>query len=220
MDRLCRACGRTFKHIGGTRGMFCSVICYRMYRAGSPPEYLRVEYVPLVCHQCGANFQRRKAEVRGGFHYCSQSCAGKTTGRLPKRAPRQPPVNKVCEVCGQPFLARASQVNPRFCSRACDGRYRSLHQTGAANPNYRHGTAPGSALQTAKRNYPFQCAICGWAIALEVHHITPKSRGGTNHPDNLALLCPNHHKMADLGLLPLDELQAALSALRLQTHVA
>ena len=41
-----------------------------------------------------------------------------------------------------------------------------------------------------------KCKVCDFAVEemLEVHHILPLSKGGTNEWFNLALLCPNCHK--------------------------
>ncbi len=38
-----------------------------------------------------------------------------------------------------------------------------------------------------------QCAICGNKDFLEIHHITPKTSGGTDDYDNLILLCASCH---------------------------
>jgi 5-methylcytosine-specific restriction endonuclease McrA len=35
----------------------------------------------------------------------------------------------------------------------------------------------------------FTCEKCGRAKNLTAHHIVPLSEGGTNHPDNIAVLC-------------------------------
>lgn len=51
------------------------------------------------------------------------------------------------------------------------------------------------------------CEVCGWKLpehlnagsevtAVHAHHIIPKQVGGTDAPENLALLCPNHHCIA------------------------
>lgn len=37
------------------------------------------------------------------------------------------------------------------------------------------------------------CEICGY-IGVEMHHIIPKSKGGTDVINNILFLCPNHHK--------------------------
>lgn len=39
----------------------------------------------------------------------------------------------------------------------------------------------------------YQCAICGNNDFLEVHHIIPKEKGGTDDYDNLILLCARCH---------------------------
>lgn len=40
-----------------------------------------------------------------------------------------------------------------------------------------------------------QCAVCGNKDYLEFHHITPKSKGGTDEYDNLILLCVCCHSI-------------------------
>ena len=49
-----------------------------------------------------------------------------------------------------------------------------------------------------------QCAYCGFGIeaVLEVAHLDQNRKN--NLLDNLAVLCPNCHKMHDLGLIPTD----------------
>jgi 5-methylcytosine-specific restriction protein A len=52
----------------------------------------------------------------------------------------------------------------------------------------------------------FKCQICTTSIMkkdgtmyIEAAHIEPKNRKGRETPDNILLLCPNHHKEFDLG---------------------
>lgn len=52
----------------------------------------------------------------------------------------------------------------------------------------------------------FKCQICDKQILkknggfyIEASHITPKSKKGLETPDNILILCPNHHKEFDLG---------------------
>lgn len=43
---------------------------------------------------------------------------------------------------------------------------------------------------------------CKETVALDVHHITPRSKGGTNRESNLVVLCPTHHTLSDRGAIP------------------
>jgi hypothetical protein len=52
----------------------------------------------------------------------------------------------------------------------------------------------------------FECQICGLSIKkkdgaryVEAAHIIPKRKKGKETPENIILLCPNHHKEFDLG---------------------
>lgn len=73
------------------------------------------------------------------------------------------------------------------------------------------------------KNYGYMCALCGWHLenitpngkvqhqgGCELHHITPYSEGGSNNANNLILLCPNCHKMADNEVISRDILRQHL----------
>lgn len=61
-----------------------------------------------------------------------------------------------------------------------------------------------SIMQLAKRTIAkilkranICCSICGWdKTSLDMHHIIPKSKNGTNEHSNLIALCPNCHRLA------------------------
>ena len=41
------------------------------------------------------------------------------------------------------------------------------------------------------------CSNCGWnKSSCDLHHIIPRSRGGSNDHTNLTILCPNCHRLA------------------------
>lgn len=85
----------------------------------------------------------------------------------------------------------------------------------------------GYTIQRVKHRlitlYSGSCAICNWratdelltiggntfySFGCELHHIEPVSSGGDESISNLILLCPNHHKQADLGIVSKEELRA------------
>jgi 5-methylcytosine-specific restriction endonuclease McrA len=39
----------------------------------------------------------------------------------------------------------------------------------------------------------YKCRVCGDGEGLTVHHITPRSEGGTDDPENLITLCDECH---------------------------
>jgi hypothetical protein len=55
-----------------------------------------------------------------------------------------------------------------------------------------------------------RCRICGFDVVTEVHHIIPVSQRGPGWLPNLITLCPNHHAMADRGLISVEELKRAI----------
>jgi predicted restriction endonuclease len=66
--------------------------------------------------------------------------------------------------------------------------------------------------------YDISCRICGWFIntdkiqrGCEIHHIIPVNKGGKDVFENCILLCPNHHKEADLGIIDKNDLLKLIS---------
>jgi len=54
--------------------------------------------------------------------------------------------------------------------------------------------------------YEGKCAICGFSDVVQIHHIKPRSVGGTDNISNLIVLCPNHHALHHLGLVDISNL--------------
>lgn len=64
-------------------------------------------------------------------------------------------------------------------------------------------------------NYEYKCAICGWSAPIgqggcDLHHIDSWKTSKNNTKENLILLCPNHHKLADAGIITKEELKTYL----------
>ena len=125
---------------------------------------------------------------------------------------------KLCVVCGKPITGRTSN-NRKYCSEHCarlaQGRKNVKHIS-------ERNTALAAIRSLVQSAYDYKCAICGWqntseemlngrgnlSHGCEIHHIVPASKGGTEEWTNLILLCPNHHKQANLGLISESELRA------------
>lgn len=66
----------------------------------------------------------------------------------------------------------------------------------------------GAWNMAMRRIYPNRCMKCGWDDAsCDTHHIVPKSKGGKFTIENGIILCPNHHRMADFGMISESELR-------------
>lgn len=172
--------------------------------------------VRLTCSLCGVVFERHPHKVRAkNGHYCSWRCFALDKSAVlranPELADMGQRLTRDCLVCGESFAFKPKRINSaRYCSRRCQLVGGILPDyRGEANPNYRHGQSRSAVYQLMKRWAEKKCAICGWDISVDIHHIVPIREGGKNTDDNLILLCPNHHRMADMGLLSREEMREA-----------
>jgi len=127
---------------------------------------------------------------------------------------------RICPICGIEFQIEGNARNRKYCSVKCLRRsgitQKKLKGISARSGNY------NDRIRLA-RYYGLKCRICGWSLpqktiydngiiskmgGCEMHHITPVSEGGGDGRENLILLCPNHHKEADYGIITRDELSS------------
>lgn len=133
---------------------------------------------------------------------------------------------RYCTVCGKELPSNAGN-NRKYCSEACIRKHES-HKYGERIAN-RAGNI-NKVAHLVYKAYECKCALCGWqatadivtykgkiqyAHGNEIHHITQISDGGEENPHNIILLCPNHHKQADLGLISTEELRKHTKNFRL-----
>lgn len=130
---------------------------------------------------------------------------------------------KICLECGKEFTyTKHGGAERKYCSLACQRRATANNHnrhTPERVSNYGH---KGYLSKTIINRYSGRCAICGWraseelitvrkrkqyAYGNEIHHIIAVEDGGQAEESNLILLCPNHHKQANLGLISIEELQ-------------
>lgn len=200
----CKGCGSEFTQYRNQ--LFCSHKCYIEFTRNNPERSRRVEYVALICPVCNKEFQRNRQQVKSDKSYCSRKCAGTVSGGKAQRSKTSvASTYKKCLSCGKEFKTHGGK-DSKYCSRLCFNKHRSENGWGDNNPNYRHGTNRSTAISVAKRHFNMSCMICGFDIAVTIHHIKPISDGGKNNPDNLSVLCPNHHAMVHKGLIQDSEL--------------
>lgn len=126
---------------------------------------------------------------------------------------------KICEYCGNPIPDTRKANNVKYCSLKCSRAADKKRRTSYISKKANHINA---VAQLVYKAYDRKCAICGWQATPdlikvngkyqyshgnEIHHIVPASEGGQETDSNLILLCPNHHKQADLKILEVSFLQ-------------
>lgn len=136
-----------------------------------------------------------------------------------------------CECCGS--LMTDKYGTGRFCSRSCantrshsEDTKKKLSDAAFATAAKRISVEPKSVsfakikreptdiLDLSKRTVSkvflrmeLPCSCCGFylqGIVLDLHHIKPKSLGGSDSSDNLTYICPNCHRICHTNkeLLP------------------
>ncbi len=72
--------------------------------------------------------------------------------------------------------------------------------------DYQNGPLKGKkdVRQYVLERDSYRCVLCGDAENLEVHHIIPRAKGGSNRPQNLVTLCANCHRKVTLGEIEID----------------
>ena len=125
---------------------------------------------------------------------------------------------KKCVICGAEITGKYSN-NRKYCSEACIRKHEATKYQDRITKRAKN---INKVAHSVYRAYNSSCAICGWratdeliiskgkiqyAYGNEIHHITPIAEGGRETADNIILLCPNHHKQADLGILSREELR-------------
>ena len=81
------------------------------------------------------------------------------------------------------------------------------HEAAAAAPSRRaRQTIPPAIRRQVMRRDRQRCAVIGCAnhLFLDVHHVDPRSEGGSHDPERLVTLCGSHHRQAHAGSLCID----------------
>lgn len=129
---------------------------------------------------------------------------------------------RVCKNCGETFVVGIMSRCAECCSERCSRDWHAKEHNRKYPNVYKERQAIRFAKEDVIRRYDAKCAICGWqdktakrndqgrlnlSRGNEIHHIVPVKEGGKSEIDNLILLCPNHHKQADWGMLSREELR-------------
>ena len=154
------------------------------------------------CLECNKTFYPAISEIkRGNGKFCSLSCVCHYRNKHYIIRNIKTTL-KTCNFCGKRFEHRPYKGEGRFCSQVC------LH-------NFQRGQNPGHPNQNIRRKlkeiafikYGNICEVCSYALAVDVHHLVPRALGGNDSPNNLAVLCPNHHREIHIGILTKEDIR-------------
>lgn len=128
--------------------------------------------------------------------FCGSSCSATYNNKL---FPKRSAVPKKCIVCAGDYYSKG-----KYCHVCTPKSVLNRPKSDVS----RSVIASNARIQIRDRNQ--ECAICGYKNHTEACHIKPvrdfldtELVKVINHPDNLVLLCPNHHWELDNGLLAL-----------------
>lgn len=203
LDRLrvpiCRGC------IGKTK-ILCACGCGR-YRRKYDMKGRSSEFVsghndnwqdnrrPLaICAVCRKAFKAKASRQR----LCSVECRTAWLTINPSKERKRIAVD--CAACGK-VIYRAPHQMEESRAYACSRRCQYIIVA-----NKLRGKPLTDPRRIALRRDGGRCVVCGFDELVEIHHIVPKREGGIDVVDNLVALCPNHHGLADRGLISREDL--------------
>lgn len=157
------------------------------------------------CLHCDGLIESRGPKRDAAAMFCSIACRGAHQKAQSVAAGKIISTN--CETCGTPITFYAS-MRPKgaYCSISCKSIAHSARITGRIQDEFHRNS---TFRKSMRRFLHDRCAICGWAEApCDVAHVVGRGSGGANILENVTMLCPNHHRMFDCGLISVEEVRA------------
>jgi hypothetical protein len=207
----CKLCGKSF-----TRKKKNNVCCGRSCGAklSSITRLKNNGYISPITHgclNCGVPTQNPK--------FCSKSCSSIVTNKLHKK---RKPVNKEkCVDClAEYFVKDNRRVRCQTCFENWRKRSDNLTLNELEKRNLESGIHPSwlrselrSHCRRMNRHREMACQICGYSNHVEMCHIKPVSKFDKNvpfsiinSPENILILCPNHHWEFDSGIISIESI--------------
>lgn len=107
----------------------------------------------------------------------------------------------ICKVCDIHFnKATGTRAYISYCSAKCYSQNWNKN-----NSEKRKHINRVNKHWHEKVKQKAQCMICGFKKTLDLCHIKWRKDGGKITRDNIVILCPNHHRLFDRGLLSRKE---------------
>lgn len=211
----CQFCEREFttypSRLKDGRGKFCSRACYAKWQSenkrGENNPHWQGGKITFVCEICETEFEVFPSVADwNGSRFCSNACAGKWRSQH-LRGSNNPRWNGgqiavTCVQCGAEFESPKCWIergHSKFCSKACEGRWRAENLTGEKAGGWQGGLSfqpyswhfNDNLKRYIRKRDNYTCAICGKKRVSPVHHIDYNKLRSC--PENLIVLCRKCH---------------------------
>lgn len=148
----------------------------------------------MNCHYCNRPTDNPK--------YCSMRCSGKVNAKnMPKKH-----LQGICVVCNSP--CRSNRQKCPSCIKIRSFGECTIKELSGRSKSKADAIRMKCRKDMLKLNLTLACYLCGYDKHINFCHIKPvKSFPDTatvneiNSPDNLTILCPNHHWELDHNML-------------------
>jgi hypothetical protein len=173
-----------------------------------------------VCEECGEDISFKIKSSK----FCNSSCAAKYNNKCGKTGRKGQPLDdnyrqmmsdkkiqwhkdngtarelKKCyyDKCDNSFLP--TDKDHKYCSVSCFRKDKGWKDKGLMSKRTFAKIFKRALLE-------WHCPFCDWNNTYNIHHIQAVSKGGSDHLDNLVVLCPNHHSLADTGAIDIELLK-------------
>lgn len=174
----------------------------------------------VECKKCATKFDKRECDIkRTKNNFCTKSCAAQFNN-LGKQ--KNPPRIRICKNCGNNFTNIGKRRGTILCKECAERhntkinyyksctilQYHSLPSVKNKHPSWLNAHVRNFARSWNKHLTKLPCQKCGYTFHVELCHIKAiKSFGPEdilgviNSPENLLVLCRNHHWEFDNSIL-------------------
>lgn len=152
-----------------------------------------------TCVICQKVYQRRGSRGRLSMT-CSLACRAKFLRGRPSRKPIKNRIFVACEICQTVISTwKGAKQKPRFCSRACTGRYLSQYRRGSNHHRWKGNNCQGyrhvittDGRRTLEHRLMLEQQL-GRQLEVDEHVHHRNGNKLDNRLENLVILTPSEH---------------------------
>ena len=136
---------------------------------------------------------------------CARYLEDRRTVQNPPSGERYRVVVRLCPGCSEVTTVDGEVVTDTVASEvACD--HEEVDLTPGPHVGHLTRAIPPALRRRVLDRDDYRCAVprCGNRLWIDVHHLQPREEGGRHDIDNLAVLCPCHHRLVHEGRLAVE----------------